>query len=439
MMVLEGARIELEGRAEELLASYDAAKQSWTLQKAGDLWDSVRIAHNAGLTGRDRRVAVIDGGFDTAVGPLGKPNCSVLVSANPGRKETAHGTCVALLIHEIAPAAELLLYETADDDNVDFRNVVAALTTAGPRADVINVSLGAERLLSDIPDSERPSEHRAVTSHSCSLCDAARDAEAAGSLVCAAVGNSRDVVACPAAYTATVACGFVGSMETVDGDGMRISMPLPPTVDADHDTQAVLVGSLVVKQPAGVVGSSFATPLLSAFLAITEMESEVAKWQAVSRVTTAGYEWMFMKLWPTAERALAQCLSLIPEAHRHWDEDTRRPCATCSFFAAPWYANFGLTKIRLGLFDEALSILRVGRDIAPLHPDIAANHGFAALVSAKENEGDAHKKGNLFREAVDSYEAALRQVRSQEFEERRDEAAAALAGLSIPNASKQTN
>lgn len=101
--------------------------------------------HAAGLRGQGVRVAIIDGGFQGYNAKLGSELPAAVVVKNfvDGQPDaevdatTAHGTACAEIVHDMAPAAELLLLKIATDIDLDQ----AVSYAIGQGVDVISTSL----------------------------------------------------------------------------------------------------------------------------------------------------------------------------------------------------------------------------------------------------------------------------------------------------------
>ena len=99
--------------------------------------------HTAGWDGAGTKVAIVDGGFSGYAAKLGSElPASGAVSTDfsrcGGTGSSVHGTAVAEIVHDMAPAAELLL--VCIENDVHFISALATLAAAG--VDVVNGSIG---------------------------------------------------------------------------------------------------------------------------------------------------------------------------------------------------------------------------------------------------------------------------------------------------------
>jgi subtilisin family serine protease len=126
--------------AAAMLRRYDASAGGWDLEQTGTLWNAVRYAHELGRTGEGHTIAVIDDGFDTSIPALSRQELAWTSAEN---RPAAHGTVVALLILEVAPAARVLLFPIAEAGRLNNQLIERALddVTRIP-ATIVNLSLG---------------------------------------------------------------------------------------------------------------------------------------------------------------------------------------------------------------------------------------------------------------------------------------------------------
>jgi hypothetical protein len=94
------------------------------------------------LTGSGVKVAVVDGGFANLTNEVSAGNLPAGTTINgdycADNSTTQHGTAVAEIVHQMAPAARLLLY--CIDDTIGFKTAEQALQAAGVK--IVNSSLG---------------------------------------------------------------------------------------------------------------------------------------------------------------------------------------------------------------------------------------------------------------------------------------------------------
>ncbi|MFZ6005657.1 MAG: S8 family serine peptidase [Actinomycetota bacterium] len=97
--------------------------------------------HSLGHEGAGTKVAIVDVGFQDYVSKLGtelplSPGVDLTRCDSPF--DEVHGTAVAEIVHDMAPAAELLLVCVKDD--VTFASALASLNAQG--VDIVNASIG---------------------------------------------------------------------------------------------------------------------------------------------------------------------------------------------------------------------------------------------------------------------------------------------------------
>jgi|APTNR8051073442_1049403.scaffolds.fasta_scaffold09440_3 hypothetical protein len=106
-------------------------------------------AHNDGVKGHKRTIAIVDSGVEPAHAPIVHEMIDVL--QNPAQRNAApqddkgHGTAMALLAHEVAPDAKIYLVRITDRHRpVNIYGVIAGVFVAAIdcAANVINLSLG---------------------------------------------------------------------------------------------------------------------------------------------------------------------------------------------------------------------------------------------------------------------------------------------------------
>lgn len=439
------------GSTQDLLAHYDATTRTWDLPRESELWDAVALAHAHGRRGAGRTVAVVDDGFDTSVAPLGEHRLA-WPSPAPAGTDVTHGTAVALLVLAVAPDCRLDLYPTRTAAGVSRTLVVRALEAAAASdAVVVNLSLGQPVPLGDVlrledllrgarpwdglTDDDLPfwlAETLAdggvrprVRQPESALGTAAAGTVAAGTPVVAAVGNAEGSAYSPALRPEVVAAAFqVTRREVVEGGREDAS------VQAPSFSQSPLA-DVMVSQPAGVLGSSFAAPLVSGLAALMADPDELPGFLEVTRAAGAAAELMVRIHGPHAwsdrrdgvvDRLFARALAALPHAH-HPDG---APCAECAFFCTDALVNAGLFHLEWGDLDGADRLLRTALAVAPDNPHAAAN---LSLVLARRAVG-AQQEGRLddvrvlLLQARDLQRAALRRrpehapyrAREQEFD-----------------------
>ena len=205
------------------------------LASVGALWEAVRLAWSLGNTGKGRRIAVLDSGFDLEIPELQQRILkNSLIHRKNSNRRGKHGSVVALLIREVAPDCELLLIDIIPGRDVRRSNVAKAIEAAlAERVDIINLSLefrsSAElRLpevnsLMELTDPDVPAETilRNLRAYQklggepyldngcrsgCPVCETIKSAPANVQFVAASGNNSFEC--CPASATRVTGVGF---------------------------------------------------------------------------------------------------------------------------------------------------------------------------------------------------------------------------------------
>lgn len=401
--------------ASRMLRRYDPATRSWDFDKSGEFWEAVSLAHTLGQYGAGRRVAIIDDGFDTTL-PVLTPH--TLRSIGHPNTSSPHGTTVALLLLEVAPEAELFLYPTAvtTDAHLELEAdaVAAAISDAVDQgAHIINLSVGravsvtelfsAERFFADAPrtadttagDLVYWAAQRAATSDlreslqidADGLTSAVEAAAAAGVVIVAAAGNDADHFFVPAAMPDTIAAGFTRIRTEVDDGLETVSLRVPSF------TQSVLTDFTVV-QPPGVLGSSFASPLMAGLAAVARSPRTVFELKAaVRRSGWATHLWRDhpQNEWRHDRQGVIDELykTAVNEAphHHHWPQG-RYQCPECSFLLYSAYNNYGLFTLGWKDFAHAEVVFSTARWFAPHRFEAPANLAVALRELAVGVGGD---------------------------------------------------
>ncbi len=418
--LLEGGGADATGA---LLGRYASATDSWDLPMAGEFWEAVRSAHSLGRRGAGRVIAVIDGGFDTTLPAIARHPLSWDQDPSAG---TTHGTVVALLTRQVAPDAQLLLYPASADGLLSLDRVLAALQDClERRVDVVNLSLGLGIPMADAspvlagdgatppaagPEVAGPAEDLDVDDwrtiidvpHS-PLWLAAHAAAAGGVSVICSTGNSDTAVYVPAVVPGVMAVGFQLVARTVNS-GMEEAVSQQPTFVQSH------FADLLIVQPQGVLGSSFASPLLAGFAALMTDRRELPDFaRCARRAANASGAMLLLGQGDGDSEFLNLVDSLFKDAlrstpHPHYDGDVYAvpECPECALFAAPAYNDFGLFAMSTGRLDIAVRLFATLRQIAPTNSAGAANLGVAYSEQARQ----AAERGN-HAEAAGLYELAV--------------------------------
>lgn len=408
------------------------------LERRGRIWESVSVACRRGDTGAGRLVAVVDGGFDLTVPTLGeRVHPSSVIRADTVVPANGHGTAVALLVREVAPDCELLLLDVAGSGAPQRADVASAITVATQAgADVINLSLQFETdcpvrdtswIDLDLLGSPAPpaaayaAQVDAWVSHAepyagprcvarCEVCDALSGVPES-TLVVAASGNWT-VDSCPACFERVVGVGFHRTRRAQSGGSVftvsELSVSEAPVGRAE----------LLIEEPPGFVGTSFAAPLLSGLGALAPAPADLATMSRISRamtpvLTLAGLQVAHAPDLPadapwTLHQGLVRIAEAIPSGHRHLDQDrVDQPCVVCTLLLADWYDVFVSLLVASGNPDGGLAIARVAALLAPEVASVSGNYGLASERAA-QSRTDAAARAALLDEARAAYRNAIR-------------------------------
>lgn len=387
-----------------LLDAYDPASGTWALPKEGEFWDSVALAHRLGRTGRGRRIAVVDGAFDTGIPALAEQRLAdVPIPSEP----TDHGTAVALLIHEVAPDAELVLWPISTGGRVDRNQLGKALRAlAEDDLDVVNLSLGEGHDWREVepaegagarPDStqsffdyirwfslEERGRSRVRTDH-LPLAGLARRVAAQGTTVVAAIGNRSGTVYSPAIDDAVVSCGFQIVRRSLDQGGEEVAWGDLPSFD-----QSAINADVMLPQPEGVLGSSYSSPLVAAFATLVADRAEFPGFLESARLAglASAVEPSLGEHWDPDSHGVLDVIyreALLAVPHTHWRDPVVGPCPECALLARPVFVDWGLFKAKAGDFAGAVELLRAARAFAPFDVHAAANLGVVLLESVRRD------------------------------------------------------
>ncbi len=394
----------LSGSADAMLAGYDAVTGDWQFPRSGSFWDVIAEAHRRGERGAGRRVAVIDGAFDLGIAALARTAGQPHESSATADPAAVHGTVAALLVLTIAPGAALDLYPVTGPAGITPQAIVAALdAVAQSSADVTCLSLGI-RSPPDIrtapaTDASAPVYSGCPMPDAC-LCRAAVAAAGPDRAVIAAIGNARNSVYCPAIAPGVAGIGFLLDRRVVT-DGAETAWLAQP--DFPQSPDAVFN----IMQPADVLGSSFAAPLVAGAVALGLEIAELPAMLAAVRMggDADGFLAVALEGGPDPEfdalviARYAAALAAFPHtdealAGEHW-------CIGCALFGLNLFINGGMAMIRVGDLDRAEVLLRTARRLSPADPHAAANLGRVLLNRGGES-------GQAFAaEALQLYDHAI--------------------------------
>ena len=401
------------------------------LSRKGRIWDAVAVAGRTGATGAGRCIAVIDVGFDQTVAELRRN----IHPASRVRQDTIvpgerHGTVVALLVRAVAPEAQLLLIDACGSapasKDLRQRDVADAIRTASAaKADVVNLSLqfpttavvdDGRWIDHDVLSMVAPPReaflsqvdawiaHREIYADArcrtyCAICNALEKVPDT-TLVVAAAGN-RFAATCPACFRRVIGTGFE-STTTVERDGVVLTVSgLPRTMTLQLRTE------LVVEEPPGFLGTSFAAPLISGLASLLPSPVDVADmaWLAngmTPLLQVAGIHrgTPSRDIPPGAADTLLQGLSrfaeAVPERHQHWKQPfVAEPCAICALLMVDWFDAYTSHLLWRGADEEALGVARIAAILAPDVASVNGNLGEARRRAAEAAPDPAQRREHL--------------------------------------------
>lgn len=427
--------------AAELLRRYDPATRSWDLPRTGEFWDAVRSAHDLGRFGDGHTIAVVDDGFDLSIPALAEQTLMGNVNDNT---PSVHGSVVALLIIAVAPNAHLLLYPTAVKGKWDPAAIERALIEVDKTSStIVNLSLGEpfptqsvfaldDYLRSLIPWPEMSDDDVPFWLSQClgeldgwrellrppkSIFEAPIEAlERSGRTVIGATGNARGHIYDPALRESVFSVSFHRVARSIDLLMEEASSKAPTFSQSEFTDFAII-------QPPGVLGTSFATPLISGFASLMASRDDLREYSEVARLAGMAEELM-VKLdhstdvsWSDRRDGVIDGLflkSIQAVPHSHFDQSRQSPCPECSFFAANAFINYGLFKLNWGDLDGAEALLGPAEAFAPVNPHAAANLGMVCAKWAQRAKIAGELEDvSLFLEAAERLQHKASQLRPE--------------------------
>lgn len=385
---------------------YDPVARVWRIAQVGDLWDAVRVAHELERFGEGVTIAVIDDGFDMSLPALAEHQ---LAWPAADVERDAHGSVVALLVLAVAPRATLRLYPCAVAGKWDKSRLVDAMGDAARHgADIINLSAGAPVSRDDLIDHDRPSILKGeevwddlsgdylsfytnlrmseldgwrdvLNPPSTDLGRAATAATTLGTTVIAATGNQAWDVFTPAAEKTVYSVGFRSEHRVLPPDEL---LELAFSGKPENYEQSVWGCDFEVRQPPGVLGSSFATPLVSGLAALMVERRDLDAYRKVKFLASLAADGFALleanEPWDdhrhgVMKHIFEKAVRHLP--HRHYLPDQRYTCPECAVFAIDTYVNYGLLLMSTGDLDGAQGLLEAACVVAPLHAPAFANLG----------------------------------------------------------------
>ncbi|WP_375385154.1 S8 family serine peptidase [uncultured Microbacterium sp.] len=415
------------------------------VSRTGRIWEAILTAHDAGQDGTDHDgvgsiIAILDGEFDLTMIPAGRVHPASRVAASSPSSAGGHGTVVALLALAAAPGAQLLLIDVMAGPFVRAAKIADGLALAAEcRAAVVNLSvefptdcahrdatwIDSSLALEIDPDPVRfLGEVDAWIAHAepyagsrctraCEVCDAL--ARLPGDvLVVAASGNIRDQV-CPACFAGAIGVGFQRTQRVEVGGIVLTASGLPET-----EMGSLVTPELVVEEPPGFRGTSFASPLVAGLAATLTHPAEFA---ATARLPFALSPLLMLanlfaqhpesvttRAVTTLQQGFQRFAAAIPAPHRHWEEaEVTSPCALCALLLVDWYDAFSATLLAGDspeAVEQGLGIARIGAVLAPRSASTAGNVGAgwkrsADFVAGPDRAARLERAHTYFARAAD--------------------------------------
>lgn len=395
--------------AAAMLQRYDHVTDSWSLPRVGEFWEAVALARQLGRHGEGQTIAIVDDGFDMSIPALAR---HILVPQVTHPLPFPHGTVVALLILAVAPKARLLLYPARTSGGWDTQAIARSLQAiAQTDAQIVNLSLGQahavdaapaiEQLLGVLPPwpeatdvdlQYRISEglgllsghgawRRLLWPPDSPLAELVAALVDGGRAVVAAAGNARGHAYDPALRPGVFAVGFHRVVRAMEAGAETASLRGPTYTQSEYR-------DFGLQQPSGVLGSSFATPLASGFVALMEQRADL---QAYARTMwCAGLAEALMVQPEHADAGSVRRAQVIVDLFAravqhapHFHAASDGPCPECAMFAAGAFVNGGLHSLQWGYPDHAAQLLAPAEAFAPTNPHAAANLAMVHAVRAR--------------------------------------------------------
>ena len=364
----------------DLLArSIQAGSARELLTGPGPFWAAMELAKHTRRRGDGVRVAVCDVGF-AELPPA---------DADDAARFAAHGAVVVGLISTFAPGAVITEHRFGRD-TTSYQAALAAAGATQPQ--LVNVSAGKRRTLDEaasahggqLPSTLFTSRSRTEpvpSGYNCAYCPPAQALADSGAVVAAAVGNGftldengRQFVFdawCPALSPQVLSVGF-----TFEAPRGPVAEQLLPPARYQQGSEI----AFAIEQPHGIEGSSFATPLAVAAMALVNDQT------TLSRLLEIRYRhWLRMAWYPTdrldsikREATFNDVRNLMTEAQRiHGHGIAIAPCYECTLLLSQLLSDYGMLLIHVDQLSAAIQHLERAHVLVPSSPDLAANLGAA--------------------------------------------------------------
>lgn len=383
--------------AQQVLEKYDRKSGKWSLKAAGPFWDTMQVAHRDGYRGVGKSIAIIDGAYDVTIPALQRHISDIHQGCVENPAVVAHGSAVALLISHVAPEARIQMYGVVRHGSVSVEAILDAIRQVRESgASIVNFSIGHA-----ITDRE----------HSCEVLRALEELSETDRLVVVSVGNQANQNFCPAQSGALLSAGFRSERREMSTEGLQES-----AFWEEPDYSQAYGAHLTFQQPDGVLGSSFAAPLLSGLAALNDDPDAL---RSLSRSVfheggaSLGISMIDNGMWEATDERLELIKSQYSEALNalpHWHDIDGSWCPFCAIFAHSVLVNAGLYAFKVGERDLGEKLLRLARRLSPWSPHAAANLGRLIYARAEDRISQDHfdeQTLDFLTEARSHYEDAV--------------------------------
>lgn len=389
---------------------YSLITNSFTFNKDSDFWHSIAFAHEKNKKGEGVKIAVLDIGFNMSYPTLHKQT-KLHRKYNTEKTSVSHGNTVALLILEVAPMAELYLFDIGKSGVPEPEFIDLAIEEIEKIGiDIVNLSWGKK-----LPKKVHSATEIATENCSCYVCSKIKPL-AERTLVVTSVGNDANFQYCPSTVPNVYNAGFqtesVALKKTDNGGTAYIAEAMHP-----QNFSQSLNTHFTIMQPEKLVGSSFAAPLFAGFLALMdERKKEILnKFIVVTEFNAQAGNLFFLaeknntlsKDFEKIENKYLYALNLNPHGVYCKKNDF---CVECSTFTLDGYQNLSLLYLYTQQFALAEKLAFHAITIAPFS---AYSYATLATVYREQvkidlNNGMVTKQALIkkLNAAISYYEAA---------------------------------
>jgi tetratricopeptide (TPR) repeat protein len=402
--------LNIQGRG-ILKKYYDLNTGQWTFSKEKNFWEAIKYAHSKNLLGQGAKVSVVDRDFNMEIPKLS--NSSILktepIEENFIEKiiekilpRESHGTIVSLLLLMIAPEARLELYDIGRDPESGSKNAFNKISLSD--VPIVNYSVGKP---SDLLEFDNVGAN-----HHCSICELVEPVIVKNKIVFAAVGNDKEKKFCPAIRNDVFSIGFLSEKSQINIEENFETVSVKNTSLFSQSP----IADLSIPESSGVLGSSFAAPLIAGATCLLENPYDVEKY-INARKDSAIAAMLFAQSYDAVSNSTGDfigdyfesAIKKLPHLHEKNDEY----CVGCSIFATPIYINAGLYYFFKNRLDIAEQFSAIAVKLAPWSSD-AASFRAAYLRTVVE---EYYYKGNritdsdieqIKREAVSEFKRAIK-------------------------------